>query len=125
MSLMSNVGGVIANLTDSEQAAYIHDLMRYEDDCAGGLMAKEFIKANQNWTVVQCIEEIRRQAENVEKIYSIYVVSDDDVLLGRVSLKRIILSSSHTKIADIYEPELISVPTYMDEEEVADIMREV
>jgi magnesium transporter len=114
---------VISSLKVKEKSAHILDLLRYEEDSAGGLMAKEYIKANQNWSVIQTIEEIRRQAENVEKLYSIYVVDNKQHLLGRVSLKKIILSASDTKIADIFEPDLISVPTHMDQEEVAEIMR--
>lgn len=114
---------VIAGLDSQEKEANILDLLRYEEDVAGGLMAKELIKANVNWTVVQCIEEIRRQAENVQKLYSVYVVDDNGRLLGRVSLKRIILSTDKTKIADIYTPDLVAVETYMSEEEVAIIMR--
>lgn len=114
---------VIAGLDNQEKEANILDLLRYEEDVAGGLMAKELIKANVNWTVVQCIEEIRRQAENVQKLYSVYVVDDNERLMGRVSLKKIILSNDKTKIADIYEPDLVAVETYMSEEEVAIIMR--
>jgi magnesium transporter len=114
---------VISHLQAKEKSANILDLLRYDEYSAGGLMAKEFIKANKNWNVIQTIEEIRRQAEYVEKIYSIYVVDNRQHLLGRVSLKKIILASSETKISDIYEPELISVPTHMDGEEVAEIMR--
>ncbi|MBW3469473.1 magnesium transporter [Arthrospiribacter ruber] len=114
---------VISHLQEKEKSANILDLLRYDEDTAGGLMAKEYIKANQNWSVIQTIEEIRRQAEKVEKIYSIYVVDNKQHLLGRVSLKKIILSASNTKIMDIYEPELISVPTHLDGEEVAEIMR--
>lgn len=114
---------IIAGIENEERAAYIVDLMRYEEDCAGGLMAKELVKANLNWNVVQCIDEIRRQAENVQKIYSVYVVDDNDILLGRTSLKRIILAKNKTLIKDIYEPETISVETYMDQEEVVSIMR--
>jgi magnesium transporter len=114
---------VIANLVNTEKADHIVDLLHYEEDCAGGLMAKELIKANLNWTVTQTIEEIRRQAENVNKIYSVYVVDDEEKLLGKVSLKRMLLSRAGTKIADIYDPEITSVQTYMDEEEVAAIMR--
>jgi magnesium transporter len=87
------------------------------------LMAKELIKANVNWNVVQCVEEIRRQAENVEKIYSVYVVDDNDLLIGRVSLKEIVLARSTAKIADIYNSEIISVYTYQKEEEIADLMQ--
>ncbi len=114
---------VISHLQEKEKSDHILDLLRYDEDSAGGLMGKEFIKANKNWNVIQTIEEIRRQAEKVEKIYSIYVVDNKQHLLGRVSLKKIILTSSDTKIADIYEPELVSVPTHLDEEEVAEIMR--
>ncbi|MDN3669853.1 magnesium transporter [Echinicola jeungdonensis] len=114
---------VISYLQEKEKSAHILDLLRYEEGSAGGLMAKELIKANLNWTVIQTIDEIRRQAENVEKIYSIYVVDNKEKLLGRVGLKKIILSSSQTRIADIYEGDIVSVPTYMDEEEIAEIMR--
>lgn len=114
---------VIAGIDNAEKEANILDLLRYDEDVAGGLMAKELIKANINWTVVQCIEEIRRQAENVQKVYSVYVVNEDDILVGRVSLKRIILADDQTKISDIYIEDVISVETYMSEEEVAKIMR--
>jgi|TARA_B100000965_G_scaffold392158_1_gene401354 magnesium transporter len=114
---------VIAAIDDPESAAYIQELMRYDEDCAGGLMAKEMIVANINWTVIQTIDEIRRQAENVEKIYSVYVVDDKGKLQGKVSVKKIILSKDKTFIKDIYDSDIIHVETYMDEEEVAAIMR--
>ncbi|ADR23168.1 magnesium transporter MgtE [Marivirga tractuosa] len=114
---------VIASLENKEKAKNILDLLRYEEDVAGGLMAKELIKANVNWSINQCIEEIRRQAENVEKIYSVYVVDDQNILLGRVSLKRIILADDHLKVKDLYDDDVISVETYMDEVDVAEVMR--
>ena len=114
---------VIANLENYEKASHIIELLRYDEDCAGGLMAKELIKANVKWNVVQCVEEIRRQAENVEKIFAVYVVDDNDKLLGRVSLKEIVLARSTAKIADIYNSEIISVYTYQKEEEIADLMQ--
>lgn len=114
---------VISHLEAKEKSLYIIELLRYDEDSAGGLMAKEIIKANLNWTVVQTIDEIRRQAENVEKIFSIYVVDNKEKLLGRVALKKLILASSDTKVADLYEDNIISVPTYMEGEEVAEIMR--
>lgn len=113
----------ILAFVEFEQAGYITDLLHYEEDSAGGLMAKELIRANLNWTVVQAIEEIRRQAEKVEKIYSLYVVDDRNVLLGRVSLKKIILASDEVRIKDIYEEDIISVRTYEDEDDIADMMR--
>lgn len=114
---------VIANLSNKEKANYILELLRYEENCAGGLMAKELVKANLNWTVIECIDEIKRQAENVEKIYSVYVVDEDDKLLGRVSLKNLLLNNTKTRIKDIYDPDIVSVQTYMEEEEIASIMQ--
>jgi len=114
---------VIAGLENPEKEANILDLLRYEDDVAGGLMAKELIKANVNWSIDRCIEEIRRQAENVEKVFQIYVVDNEERLIGKVSLKKIILTTKEKKVADIYETDVISVETYMSVEEVAQIMR--
>lgn len=114
---------IISAIQHEEKANNLLDLLRYDDDVAGGLMAKELIKCNHNWTILQCIDEIRKQAENVEKIYSVYVVDDFGRLLGKVSLKRIILAEDTTKIMDIFDDNIVSVETYMDEEEVAQLMR--
>ncbi|OEK05347.1 magnesium transporter [Roseivirga misakiensis] len=114
---------VIAAIKDEESAAHIQELMRYDEDCAGGLMAKEMVVANVNWNIQQTIEEIRRQGENVEKLYSIYVVDDNEKLLGKVSVKKIILANAKTQIKDIYDEDIKSVETYLDEDEVADIMQ--
>jgi len=114
---------VIALMKDRQKARYIIDLLHYDEDCAGGLMAKELVKANVNWTINQCIDEIRRQAEKVEKVMSVYVVDDAGILLGRVSLKKLILSRNEKRIADIYDEDVISVETYRPAEEVADIMQ--
>ncbi len=114
---------VVALMKKREKARNITQLLPYDADTAGGLMAKEMIRANVNWNVLQCIEEIRRQAEKVEKIYSIYVVDNKGILLGIVSLKKIILSADNTLIADIFEEDIRSVATHQTEIEVADLMR--
>jgi magnesium transporter len=114
---------VIALVENSEKADHIRDLLHYEEDCAGGLMAKELIKANINWNITQCIEEIRRQSKNVGKIYSVYVVDNSDKLLGIVSLKKMLLADDETKIADIYSSDIISVESYRPAEEVAEMMQ--
>ena len=114
---------VVALMQKREKARNIIHLLPYDADSAGGLMAKEMIRANVNWNVLQCIEEIRRQAEKVEKIYSIYVVDNKGILLGIVSLKKIILSADSTLIADIFEEDIRSVATHQTEIEVADLMR--
>jgi len=114
---------VISSLTNTEKADHIVDLMRYDEDIAGGIMAKELIKANINWTVEQTTEEIRDQAENVSKIFSVYVVDDKNKLLGRVSLKKMLLARRGKLIKDIYDDDVISIKTYDDEEEVVAVMK--
>lgn len=113
---------VIAQM-DPVLGSQVIDLLRYEDHVAGGIMAKELIKANQNWTVVQCIEEIRKQAENVTKFYAVYVVDDQDKLLGRVALQQLILTDSKTLVKDIFDEDTMAVETYLEDTEVADIMK--
>jgi magnesium transporter len=113
---------VLAGL-EPELRAQVIDLLRYEENVAGGLMAKELIKVRDNWTVVQCIDEIRKQAENVDKFYAVYVVDERDKLKGRVSLKDLVISDARKIVSEIYEEDIVSVETYLDDGEVADIMR--
>ncbi|MCB0488334.1 MAG: magnesium transporter [Cyclobacteriaceae bacterium] len=113
---------VLAGL-DAVLRSQVIDLLRYDENVAGGLMAKELIKAKSHWTVVQCIDEIRKQVENVSKFYAVYVVDDQNKLLGRVPLQKLILTDSNTKVEDIYDPDLISVETHMEDTEVASVMR--
>ncbi len=108
---------------EPELKVQVTELLRYEENVAGGLMAKELIKARYNWTVVQCVEEIRKQAENVDKFYTVYVVDDQDKLLGRVALQDLILSDARTLVADIYEKDIVAVETYLEDREVAEIMK--
>ena len=108
---------------DAELRVQVTELLRYEENVAGGLMAKELIKARVNWSVVQCVDEIRKQAENVSKFYTVYVVDEDDKLLGKVALQDLIVSDAKTRVADIYERDVVAVETYMEDSEVADIMK--
>lgn len=108
---------------EPELRAQATELLRYEENVAGGLMAKELIKARVNWSVVQCVDEIRKQAENVSKFYTVYVVDDDDKLLGKVALQDLIVSDAKTRVADIYERDVVAVETYMEDREVAEIMK--
>jgi magnesium transporter len=114
---------VIALIEDREQARFILDMLHYPEDVAGGLMQKELIKVNASWTVSECVEEIRRQAEDVEKVYAVYVVDDEQKLMGIVSLKRIILARKNTKIENILDEEIVYVETTRPAEEVAEIMQ--
>jgi len=113
---------VLLHIDDLEQAGDIVDLLSYDEDTAGGLMAKELIRVNENWGVATCIREMRKQAKDLDEIYYIYVVSDENVLLGILSLKALLLASASTKVKDIFDDEVRSVQTDTDSEEVAQIM---
>ncbi|MBS1555665.1 MAG: magnesium transporter [Bacteroidota bacterium] len=113
----------IISLLDPLLRSQVIDLLRYDANVAGGLMAKELIKARHHWTVVQCVEEIRKQAENVTKFYAVYVVDDNDKLLGRVALQKLILTDPKTIVQDIYDDDVVAVETYMEDLEVAEIMK--
>ncbi len=114
---------IVGLLKDKEQARFVNDLMHYDEDSAGGLMQKELVKINIKQSVTECVEEIRRQAEDVENVTAVYVVDDDLILQGRVSLKKIILAKKGSKIADIYSDDIVSVKTTATGEEVADVMQ--
>lgn len=108
---------------EPELKAQVTELLRYEENVAGGLMAKELIKARYFWSVVQCVDEIRKQAENVNKFYTVYVVDERDKLMGRVALQDLIVSDAKTIVADIYEKDIVSVETYLEDREVAEKMK--
>tara|TARA_B100000963_G_scaffold67913_1_gene56075 strand:- start:22 stop:1377 length:1356 start_codon:yes stop_codon:yes gene_type:complete len=113
---------VISEISDNDLADDLIELLSYEEDSAGGLMAKELVKANENWTVLKCLGEIKKQGENVTRVHSIYVVDNNDKLIGRLSLKDLITSQSKKKIKDIFIPNVDSVNVNEKGEEVAKIM---
>ncbi len=113
---------VIKALNDDELAADIKELLSYEDNTAGSLMAKELVKVYETWTVAGCMRRIRGQAKEVTRVHSIYVVDKEDKLVGRLSLKDLIIAKSDQKIADISKPKVDAVNVNEDDEEVARIM---
>lgn len=114
---------VISELDDLEHAKDIIDLLRYDEDSAGGLMGKELVKVNENWSVLTCVKEMRSQAENVSRVHSIYVVDDENRLKGRLSLKDLLTTSTKTQIADIYIKKVTFVNVDAQDVEVARIMQ--
>lgn len=113
---------VISNLGDVEQASDIVDLLHYDEDSAGGLMAKEMIKVNVNWGIPKCVREMRKQAEDVENIFTIYVIDDDDILKGTLSLKKLLLAQANSKIESLYKQEVLSIKASASIEEVSAFM---
>lgn len=114
---------VISELEDVEHAKDIVDLLRYDENTAGGIMAKELVRVNENWNVLTCVKEMRLQAENVTRVHSIYVVDDEDRLKGRLSLKDLLTTSTKTQISDIYIKKVDYVRVETKDVEVARIMQ--
>ena len=102
---------VLLHIDDVDQAGEIVELLAYDEDTAGGLMAKELIKVNENWTILTCLKEMSKQAADVDEVYYVYVVDDNDILKGTVSLKKMLLSQNRSKIKDISNIDVISVKT--------------
>ena len=113
---------VINELEDTELAEDIKELLSYGDDTAGSLMAKELVKVYETWTVAGCMRRIRGQAQEVTRVHSIYVVDKEDRLVGRLSLKDLIVAKSDQKIADISKTKVDAVNVNEDDETVARIM---
>ena len=111
---------ILSHIEDVEQAGDIVDLLKYDEDTAGGLMGTEMIVVNENWSMPQCIEEMRKQAEDMDEIYYVYVIDDDERLKGVLPLQRLITNPSVSKIKHVMKKEPISVRDSDSIEEVAE-----
>ncbi len=113
---------VISEISDSDHAEDIRELLSYDEDTAGGLMAKELVKIEENLSVLKCLNAMRAQAEEVTRVHSIYVVDSKNRLKGRLSLKDLITANSKAKVKDIFIPKVDFVTVDQKGEEVARIM---
>ena len=114
---------VISFIKDENITENIRELLNYDEDTAGGLMAKELISVNENWSVLKCLGEIRKQAKDITRVHSIYVLNKKEELIGRLSLKDLIMSPSKKKIKQIYIPKVDYVNVNDSAEDVAKLMR--
>ena len=113
---------VILAIEDTNHASDIIDLLTYDEDSAGGLMAKELIKVNINWSVSECVVELRKQAEEIDEVHTVYAVDDKQRLVGIISLKKLILASPETKINTLVFDDIILVKADATNMEVSRIM---
>ena len=113
---------VLSQIKDSELTDDIKELLKYKEDTAGGLMAKELVKVSEDLSITKCLDEIRKQAKNVSRVHSIYVVDSKNKLKGRLSLKDVVTAKSGSKVKDIYIPKVDYVTADQEGEEVAKIM---
>jgi len=110
---------ILSHIDDVEQAGDIIDLLKYDEDTAGGLMATEMLVVNENWSMPECIKQMRLQAEDMDEIYYVYVVDDDNKLKGILPLKNMITHPSVSKIKHVMETDPVSVKVDTPIDEVA------
>ncbi len=113
---------VMSEITDSSHIDDIRELLTYEENSAGGLMAKELVKVEESLSVLKCLNTIKSQAEEITRIHSVYVVDNKNRLKGRLSLKDLLTAKPKDKVKDIYIPKVDFVSIDQDGEEVAKIM---
>ena len=111
---------ILSHIEDVEQAGDIVDLLKYDEDTAGGLMGTEMIVVNENWSMPKCIDEMRKQAEDMAEIYYVYVVDDDERLRGVLPLQKLITNPSVSKIKHVMKKEPIAVHDSDSIEEVTE-----
>jgi magnesium transporter len=110
---------VLSHIDDVEQAGDIIDLLKYDEDTAGGLMGTEMLVVNENWSMPECIKQLRMQAEDMDEVYYVYVVDNDDRLRGTLPLKKLITHPSVSKIKNVMETEPVAVKTDTPLDDVA------
>ena len=113
---------VLSQIKNQKYVDSIEDLLSYSENSAGAIMGKELIKVNKKWSVIRCLGEMRKQAENIDEVYTIYVVDKFEKLLGTVSLKKLLITPEKTFIEKIYNKNIISVSTDTKDENVVRIM---
>lgn len=110
---------VLSHIEDPDTAREIANLLVYDEDTAGALMATELVKVNVHWTMMHCVREMRKQAENVEHVHSVYVVDDNNKLLGTLSLKKLLTTSTRTPIEEVYTRNVRCIEATESAEDVA------
>jgi magnesium transporter len=110
-------------LPDLEDTDDLAELLEYGGETAGGLMAREYVAISPDATLQEATEAVRRYADDIDEIYTAYVVDDDGGLVGVVSLKQLLLSSATVPVRDIMETDFVSVSVEVDQEEVGQLVQ--
>ena len=114
---------VLSKVDDVEQAKKIAQLLTHEEDTAGALMATEYVKVQEGLTALRCVAAMRTQAENVDRVHAVYVVNKDDILVGKLSLKKLLTAKRTENISELYTPIQHTVLSTTPAEEVANTMQ--
>lgn len=113
----------VLDKVEEENSVDIQELLTYREDSAGGIMAKEYVAVNANFTIQQAIDELRKIKEKVGELYNVYVVDDFVKLVGFIALKDLVLAEPNLLVKDVMNPEIISIESHTDQEEVAKVFQ--
>ncbi len=113
---------VLANIEDDEHRKEISELLTYDENTAGGLMAKELVKVQADSSMLECVRQLRSQADHLDDVYVILVVDEHDRLVGSIPIKALLTTSLRTPVRDVYDPDVISIRPHEDVEEASRIM---
>ena len=114
---------VLSQVEDVEQAKKIAQLLTHEEDTAGALMATELVVVNERLTAIRCVAAMRSQAAKIDRVHAVYVVNDDDILVGTLSLKMLLTAQRTVPISELYRPIEHTVLSTTPAEEVANVMQ--
>ncbi|MCA9731388.1 MAG: magnesium transporter [Deferribacteres bacterium] len=121
--LPDDIAKDVLESVEQEDADDVKQLMQHREDTAGGIMALEIVSVNKDATVDEAIMEIRKKAEEIEEIYTVFVVDNENKLVGQLSMKSLILARGQKPVAEIMERDVASVHVNMDQEDVAHYAR--
>lgn len=121
--LPEQIAAKVLQAIPAKESADVQELLRYPEDTAGGIMAREFVAVHKNDTVKKAIKAVRGKAKEGMTIHNIYVVDDDGVLVGSIPLQSLVLHAPNRRVHKIMEADVRSVTTDLDQEEVANMFK--
>ena len=112
----------LINLMEKEEAEDVQELLEHEEDTAGGIMTTEYLAFPPDMTVGEAIKELRLEAPNVETVYYLYILDNEDHIYGVLSLKNLILAAPEAKLRDIMITPVKTLPLDAAEKDVAEFV---
>jgi len=109
----------LREMVDSEE---VRPLLQYPDDTAGGLMTPAVVTLRRHWSAERALEELRRVGPRADSAYYLFVTDDDDLLLGVVGLRDLVVAPPEATVESLMDPSVISVPVTADQEDCARIL---
>ncbi len=113
---------VLSRIKNQSVLKNITNLLKYENNTAGSLMATELVKVNYSWSNKKCIQEIRKQAKNIKKVHTIYVVNENENFIGLLSLRKLLISDNKNISSIVNKKNLISVKVNETKESIINLM---